>query len=77
MENVIYIGQTIISEGLKQNTLYTRRPVELIKTLEVKYPAISRLFVSVKKLSKAQAELKKVGSALFLANEQIKKGGEK
>lgn len=74
MENVIYIGTTIAAEGLKQNQLYTRRPNEFIKKLSEKYPMIHLLFVSVKKLGKAQAEVQKIGSALNLANEQVRKG---
>lgn len=77
MGNVIYIGATIAAEGLKQNTLFTKRPFELIKKLEEKYPLIHLLFIGVNKLGKAQGELQKVGSALYVANEQVRKGEQR
>lgn len=68
----IYIGPNIMADGLKQNTIYQSRPAELIEALTAKYKNISRLFVSVSKLSKAMIDMGRAGTPLYLAYNEMK-----
>lgn len=78
MENkFVYIGRNILSEGLKTNTIYNGLPEEKISNLSKIFKLIKKLFVPVSQLAAAQSQLNVKGTPFFIANEEIKKGGNK
>lgn len=72
MKNTIYIGATLIKEGLMHNELFNARPTELIGSLKKKYPLIEMLFVSATDYVAAVADMETDGSALSEALQQTK-----
>ena len=69
MKNYIYIGATL-KNGVRQYQVFRERPAQLIAQLQAVYPLIGQLFVSVEYLSAAQADVKKIGTARYLAYQQ-------
>ena len=73
---VAYVGPSKLSLGLKTNTIYQSKPVELIESLEDTYPSIGRLFVAVENLSKASEDVRRAGTPMHIAYEEILKEGK-
>jgi len=73
--NFMYIGPTIISIGLKRNTIYRgvdAMPVQL-KNLVATTPMLSSLYVPTGRLAEARKNLTKVGAIERIAfNELVK-----
>ena len=69
---VIYLGPNVLMKNLKTYTVYKQEPVELIASLQEEYKAIKRLFVPVATMHKAQENLKKKGTPINLAYQEVK-----
>lgn len=67
----IYIGPSRRDLDLKNNRIYTDRPVALIKKAQEIYPLIGRLFVPVDDLGKAQDDRHKAGSLIYIALQEM------
>jgi len=74
--NVIYLGASLVKDGVMANQLFTRRPAELIARLSEKYSLIENLFIDVNELPAARLEIRKAGSLLNLAFLQTKGGAK-
>ena len=72
-ECYVYIGANRLTDGLKCNTVYRGFPKELVEQAVTKYASISRLFVPVEQLSKAQEEVRRKGTPLYLAWAEMEK----
>lgn len=71
VETVIYIGPNKLMAGLKSYTVYRGRPDELIESVAGKYKNIARLFVPVEGLNDAMAAVKKKGTPVNLAYNEM------
>jgi len=71
---VMYIGPTILRDGLKRGTVYKQKPEDLIAEASKKRKNIGRLFVPIKNLGKARQEIAQRGTPLFLANQEAEEG---
>ena len=73
----VYLSQENRPEGMDFFNMVVAdihgiRPAELIEALTAKYKNISRLFVSVSKLSKAMIDMGRAGTPLYLAYNEMK-----
>lgn len=71
----VYIGANLIKHGLKKYRVFIGKPDGIIDELKTKYSLIAQLFVAVDKLDEARKKITEKGTVLYLANEQILKGG--
>lgn len=69
----VYVGPNRLTEGLKQYTVYRGDVSELVKGYTEKYKNISRLFVPVTELDAAMVAIKKQGTPLYLAFNEVKR----
>lgn len=76
VDRYMYVGRTIYSAGLMHNQVFKGGRPAIIETLKEKYPLIGELFVPLADVDKAQADVLKKGTALFIANQQFIHGGE-
>lgn len=70
----VYVGPNRLTEGLKQYTIYRGDVTDLVNSYTGKYKNISRLFVPVTELDAAMAAIKKQGTPLYLAFNEVKRG---
>lgn len=73
-EATVYVGPNRLTEGLKQYTVYRGDVSELVKGYSEKYKNISRLFVPAAELDAAMVAIKKQGTPLYLAFNEVKRG---
>ena len=71
MGPVIYLGPNKLMKALKTYTVYKQEPTEFISSLQEEYKNIKRLFVPVADMNRAQAELKKKGTPINLAYQEM------
>ena len=70
----VYVGPNRLTEGLKQYTVYRGDVTDLVNSYTEKYKNISRLFVPVTELDAAMVAIKKQGTPLYLAFNEVKRG---
>lgn len=68
---VIYLGPNVLMKALKTYTVYKQEPTELISSLQEEYKTVKRLFVPVADMNRAQKELKKKGTPISLAYQEL------
>ena len=71
--NCIYIGDSIVKEGLIKYTVFIERPTILINKLKEKYPLIERLFLTIDEFVEKQGEIEKKGTLIDAARKQLSK----
>lgn len=68
---VIYLGPNILMKALKTYTVYKQEPTKIISSLQEEYKTVKRLFVPVADMSRAQKDLKKKGTPINLAYQEM------
>ena len=71
--NCIYIGDSIVKEGLIKYTVFIERPTILINKLKEKYSLIERLFLTIDEFVEKQGEIEKKGTLIDAARKQLSK----
>ena len=69
----IYIGNSVVKEGLIKYTVYLDRPTDLIDRLKEKYSLIERLFISIDEFVEKQDEIEKKATLIDAARQQLLK----
>lgn len=69
----IYIGDSVVKEGLIKYTVYLDRPTDLIDRLKEKYSLIERLFISIDEFVEKQDEIEKKATLIDAARQQLLK----
>ena len=72
-ECYVYIGANRLTDGLKCNTVYRGYPKELVEQAGAKYANIARLFVPIEQLEKARGAVRRKGTPLYLAWDEMEK----
>ena len=68
---VMYIGPSRLKDGLRSKQVFKGMPEALIASLTEKYPSIKRLFADVEKLAAAMDQVKRKGTPVFLAYQEV------
>lgn len=76
IQRFIYIGPNHLKLGLVQNRIYKGSPEKIFEAAKETFPLIMQLVVPLEKLGEAQVELRKKGSAIHTAYQQVMGGNE-
>lgn len=68
---VMYIGPNRLREGLQRYQIFKGKPTQRIEGMKEKYPHIERLFVPVEKLGAALETVKRKGTPLSIAFDEV------
>ncbi len=71
VKRFIYIGPNHLKFGLMQNRIYKGSPEKLFEAAKENFPLVMQLVVPLEKLGEAQMELKKKGTAIHTAYQQV------
>lgn len=67
----LYIGPNRMKDGLRSRQIFKTMPTTLIQSVADKFPSVGRLFVSAGSLSAAMDAVKRKGTPLYLAYQEV------